>query len=119
MRRRQDPAADMGEDDGGSAGAEMPGDEVGAGGGGAAVEGLGEVPAVGEENLDDAEDSVEVGQGGGVAVRRRIGWAGFKESRVGCCGCHMRKVKFIAVARLIEVLSQGSNDSGVIWRGLQ
>jgi len=62
----EDAAADVSEDNGGAAGAEMPGDEVEAGGGGAAVEGLGEVAAVGEEDLDEAEDGGEVGEGGQV-----------------------------------------------------
>jgi len=94
----KDAAADVSEKNSSATGAEMPGDEMKAGGGGTAVEGLGEVAAVGEEDLDEAEDGGEVGQdggversggvgrSGGVAPLGGIGWAGSAGRNVGCCG---------------------------------
>jgi len=72
------------EDDGCVAGAEVAGDEVEAGGGGAAVERIGEMAAVGEEDRDDAKDDGEVGQSRGITVRGRIGWGGLAGRAVGC-----------------------------------
>src|SRR6202012_5359614 len=93
----EDAAADVSEDDSRVAGAEMPGDEVEAGGGGAAVEGFGEVAAVGEEDGDDAKDDREIGQSSGVPVLDGIGWGGLERGRAGCCVCHVRRA-FVAFA---------------------
>jgi hypothetical protein len=80
----QDAAADVSEDDASVAGAEVAGDEVEAGGGGAAVEGVGEMAAVGEEDRDEAEDDGEVGQSSGITVRGRIDWGGLAGRAVWC-----------------------------------